>query len=70
MKHDVDGSLCGDDKKCKNKADKKMVEVLDPNLWKEWQREHTGVRNTIVAKQKLGLGVKSKNGKRRRVRRL
>ena len=35
MKHDVDGSLCGDDKKCKNKADKKMVEALDPNLWKK-----------------------------------
>ena len=29
MQHDVDYSVCKDDKKCKNKADKKMVQALD-----------------------------------------
>ncbi|CAH3133639.1 unnamed protein product, partial [Porites lobata] len=28
MQHDVDYSVCGDDRKCKNKADKKMVKSL------------------------------------------
>jgi len=29
MQHDVDYSLCGDDKKCKHLADRKMVRSLD-----------------------------------------
>ena len=29
MVHDVQYSLCGDDKKCKNEADRKMVKALD-----------------------------------------
>ena len=29
MQHDVDYSVCGDDRKCKNKADRKMVKALD-----------------------------------------
>ena len=29
MQHDVDYSICKDDKKCKNKADRKMVKALD-----------------------------------------
>ena len=37
MQHDVDYTLCGDDKKCKNKADAKMVKALDSIPWKERQ---------------------------------
>ena len=29
MQHDVDYSVCGDNKKCKNAADRKMVKALD-----------------------------------------
>ena len=29
MQHDIDCSVCKDDKKCKNKADRKMVKALD-----------------------------------------
>ena len=60
MQHDVDYTLCGDDKKCKNKADAKMVNALDSILWKERQWGHVGVRNVIAAKQKLSLGMKKK----------
>ena len=69
--HDVDYSLCGNDRKCKNKADKKMVAALDAIPWKERQWGHALARNTINVKQKLGLGVggargasRPKNGKR------
>ena len=31
--HDVDYSLCGNDRRCKNKADKKMVAALDAIPW-------------------------------------
>ena len=70
MVHDVQYSLCGDDKKCKNEADKKMVISLDSIPWKERQWGHAGIRNAIAAKQKLGLGIKQKNLKRRLVRRI
>ena len=70
MVHDVQYSLCGDDKKCKNEADRKMVKSLDSIPWKERQWGHAGIRSAIVAKQKLGLGIKQKNLKRRRVRRI
>ena len=72
MVHDVQYSLCGDDKKCKNEADRKMVKSLDSIPWKERQWGHAGIRNAIAAKQKLGLGIKqrTKNLKRRRVRRI
>ena len=69
--HDVDYSLCGNDRKCKNKADKKMVAALDAIPWKERQWGHALARNTINVKQKLGLGAsgargasRPKNGKR------
>ena len=29
MQHDVDYSVCGDDRKCKNRADRKIVKSLD-----------------------------------------
>ena len=60
--HDVDYSLCGNDRRCKNKADRKMVAALDAIPWKERQWGHALARNVIDAKQKLGLGAK--NGKR------
>ena len=64
LQHDVDYSICGDNKKCKNAADRKMVKALDNIPWKERQWGHWLARNAINTKQKLGLGV-SKNGKRR-----
>ena len=64
--HDVDYSLCGNDRKCKNKADKKMVAALDAIPWKERQWGHALARNTINVKQKLGLGVSGANGSYRR----
>ena len=60
MVHDVQYSLCGDDKKCKNEADRKMVKSLDSIPWKERQWGHAGIRRAIAAKQKLGLGIKQK----------
>ena len=71
MQHDVDYSVCKDDKKCKNKADKKMVEALDSVPYNERQWGHWLARNMINTNQKLGLGVKKskpKNGKGRRVK--
>ena len=71
--HDVDYSLCGNDRRCKNKADKKMVAALDAIPWKERQWGHALARNIINTKQKLGLGFASppfgrlgsgKNGRR------
>ena len=60
--HDVDYSVCGNDRKCKNKADRKMVKSLDAIPWKERQWGHALARNVIDVKQKLGLGFTSKNG--------
>ena len=67
MQHDVDYSVCKDDRKCKNKADRKMVQALDNIPYNERQWGHWLARNVINTKQKLGLGV-SKNGKSRRVK--
>ena len=64
--HDVDYSVCAkgtNPRKCKNKADRKMVAALDAIPWKERQWGHALARNTINVKQKLGLGA-PKNGKR------
>ena len=63
MQHDVDYSVYGDNKKCKNIADRKMVKALDDIPWKKRQWGHWLARNMINTKQQLGLG--SKNGKRR-----
>ena len=60
--HDVDYSVCGNDRKCKNKADRKMVKSLDAIPWNERQWGHALARNVIDVKQKLGLGFTSKNG--------
>ena len=70
MQHDVDYSVCGnkpkgDQVKCKNNADRKMVKALDAIPWKERQWGHTIARNAIAAKSKLGMGVKKpKNEKK------
>ena len=64
--HDVDYSVCEvkkNPKKCKNKADRKMVKALDSISWNERQWGHWLARNTINTKQKLGMGAK--NGRRR-----
>ena len=60
MQHDVDYSICKDDKKCKHRADKKMVRALDAVPWNERQWGHFLARNTINTKRKLGLGTGKK----------
>ena len=60
MQHDVDYSVCKDDRGCKNRADRKIVEALDNVPYNERQWGHWLSRNAINTKQKLGLG----NGKR------
>ena len=40
MQHDVDYSVCGDNRKCKNKADRKMVKSLDAIPYNERQWGH------------------------------
>ena len=73
MQHDVDYSVCSNKPKsnqvkCKNDADRKMVKALDAIPWKDRQWGHAVARNAIAAKSKLGMGVKSKNVKSRRVK--
>ena len=57
MQHDVDYSVCGDNKKCKHKADRKMVKSLDSVLYNERQWGHWLARNLIDTKQNLGFGL-------------
>ena len=57
MQHDVDYSVCGDNRKCKNKADRKMVKSLDAIPYSERQWGHWLARNLINTKQKLRLGL-------------
>ena len=66
MQHDVDCSICENDKECKHRADKKMVSALDAVPWKERQWGHWLARNTINTKRKLGLGRTTRNVKKRR----
>ena len=63
--HDVDYSVCGNNRKCKNKADRKMVKSLDAIPWNERQWGHALARNVIDVKQKLGLGVSGAEGQGR-----
>ena len=58
MQHDVDYSVCKDDKKCKNKADRKMVKALDNVPYNQRQWDHWLARNTIDIKQKVALVIK------------
>ena len=60
--HDVDYSVCEKNKnpkKCKNKADRKMVKALDSIPWNERHWGHWLATNVINTKQKLGLGAKN-----------
>ena len=57
MQHDIDYIVCGDNRKCKNKADRKMVKSLDAIPYSERQWGHWLARNLINTKQKLGLGL-------------
>ena len=60
MQHDVDYTVCKDDKKCKHRADDRMVKALDEVPWKERQWGHWLARNAINTKRKLGLGTGKK----------
>ena len=40
MQHDVDYSVCKDDRKCKNRADRKMLKALDAVPYNERQWGH------------------------------
>ena len=70
MQHDVDYDVCSNRekkygenlKKCKHKADKKMVKNLDAVPYKQRQWGHAAARHTINTKQKLGLGLKQQKG--------
>ena len=57
MQHDIDCSVYGDKRKCKNIADRKMVKSLDAIPYSERQWGHWLARNLINTKQKLGLGL-------------
>ena len=57
MQHDVDYSVYGDNRKCKNKAERKMVKSLEAVPYNERQWGHRLARNLINTKQKLGLGL-------------
>ena len=70
MQHDVDYSIYKDDRKCKNKADRKIVKALDNVPFNERQWGHWLARNIINTKQKLGLGVKQRKTKNRKSRRV
>ena len=49
--HDVDYSVCKDDQKCKNKADRKMIKNFGNVPYNERQWGHWLARNIINTKQ-------------------
>ena len=51
MQHDFDYSVCGDNRKSKNKADRKMAKSLDAIPYNERQWGHWFARNLINTKQ-------------------
>ena len=57
IQHDVHYSVFGDNRKCKNKADRKMVKSLDAIPYNERQWDHWLARNLINTKHELGLGL-------------
>jgi len=61
MQRIVDYAVCGDDKKCKHVADRKMVRALDAVPWNEKRWGHWLARNIINTKRKVGLGAEKKN---------
>ena len=70
MQHDVDYSVCGNNPKSeqvqyKNEADRKIVKALHAIPWKQRQWGHAMAKTKINTKQKLGLGLQTKNASRR-----
>ena len=66
--HDVDYSICGNDKKCKSVTDDmRMVKRIDELPYGKVLKSGVLVRNKINAKQELDLGL-PKKGKSRRVK--
>lgn len=61
--NDVDYSVCKGDRKCKNKADRKMIKALDKMPYDQRQWGHFLARNIINTKQKPGVGVPKKRKK-------
>ena len=59
MVHDVQYSLCGDDKKCKNEADRKMVKSLDSIPWKD-----NGVMLVLEVRLLLNKNLVSESNKK------
>ena len=57
MQHDVDYLVCGDNRKCKHKADRKKVKSLVAIPYNERQWGHWLARKLINIKQNLGLGL-------------
>jgi len=66
IQHDVDYSVCGDNKKCKHVADRKVVKALDAVPWNERQWGHWIARNIINTKRKVGLGTKQVKGAKKK----
>ena len=60
--------ICYDMGKNKHECDKKMVESLDKIPYGEMPKWGQTARFLIKTKKKMGLGVKPKNGKSRRVK--
>ena len=58
IRHDVHYAVCEGDRKCKNKAERKMVKALDNVPYKERQWGHLLSKNMIEKRQKIGVGVK------------
>ena len=71
MQHDVDYTICKDDKKCKHSSRQKDGQMhLDAVPWSERQWGHFLARNAINTKRKLGHGTgKKKNAPKFRMAR-
>ena len=57
MQRDVDYSVCADKRKCKHKADRKIVKSLDAIPYKDRQWGRWFATSIISTKQKIGLGL-------------
>ena len=58
MRHDVHYAVCEGDRKCKNKANRKMVKASDNVPYKERQWGHFLSKNMIEKRQNIGVGAK------------
>ena len=62
MRHNVDYSVCGDNRKCKNKADRKMVKSLDAIPYNERQWGHWLARNKHKPETRTWFKLKKPSG--------